>query len=195
MGGNLYDKYNARNPVAAYLMRGFLQSFDQLTAKVPVGAAVEVGCGEGELIRRLALRGWQTTGFDVSPDVIAIAKERAARAGATTTFFSADIHEVAVPPADLLLCCEVLEHVEQPGDALDKLSKAAPFALFSVPREPVWRVLNMLRGAYWSDWGNTPGHIQHWSATGFLDFLSSRYTVMEVRRPLPWTMALCRSRA
>ena len=35
--------------------------------------------------------------------------------------------------------------------------------LVSVPREPLWRMLNMARGAYWSDLGNTPGHLNHWS--------------------------------
>ena len=35
--------------------------------------------------------------------------------------------------------------------------------LVSVPREPLWRGLNMARGAYMRDLGNTPGHVNHWS--------------------------------
>jgi hypothetical protein len=42
--------------------------------------------------------------------------------------------------------------------------------------------------------GNTPGHRQHWSRRGFVDFLRRRVEVVAVRRPLPWTMVLCRSR-
>ena len=42
-------------------------------------------------------------------------------------------------------------------------------ALLSVPREPIWRMLNFLRGKYWSSGGNTPGHLQHWSRRGLFD--------------------------
>ena len=38
--------------------------------------------------------------------------------------------------------------------------------LVSVPREPLWRGLNMARGAYLRDLGNTPGHVNHWSKRG-----------------------------
>jgi hypothetical protein len=40
--------------------------------------------------------------------------------------------------------------------------------LVSVPREPLWRMLNMARGAYWPALGNTPGHLNHWSRRSFV---------------------------
>jgi hypothetical protein len=63
-----------------------------------------------------------------------------------------------------------------------------------VPREPLWRVLNLARGKYLADLGNTPGHVNHWSRGGFLDLLSRRFEIVEARTPLPWTMALCKVR-
>ena len=36
-----------------------------------------------------------------------------------------------------------------------------------MPREPLWRGLNMARGAYLKDLGNTPGHVNHWSKRSF----------------------------
>ena len=71
---------------------------------------------------------------------------------------------------------------------------AQPWALLSVPREPVWRALNLARGAYVRDLGNTPGHLNHFSKSAFERFLSTRFELVEVRSPLPWTMALCRAR-
>jgi hypothetical protein len=62
--------------------------------------------------------------------------------------------------------------------------------LVSVPREPLWRGLNMARGAYLKDFGNTPGHINHWSKRSFVSMLSRHGTVDEVRSPFPWTMCL-----
>ena len=64
--------------------------------------------------------------------------------------------------------------------------------LVSVPREPLWRALNMARGAYLTDLGNTPGHVNHWSRRGFEALLSRHGEVVETRSPFPWTMTLVR---
>ena len=62
--------------------------------------------------------------------------------------------------------------------------------LLSTPREPLWRVLNMMRGKYWGDLGNTPGHIQHFGRRELLSLVAEYLDVREVRSPLPWTMLL-----
>ena len=49
-------------------------------------------------------------------------------------------------------------------------------------------------GKYIADFGNTPGHVNHWSRRGFLDLLARRFEIVAVRAPLPWTMALCKVR-
>ena len=60
------------------------------------------------------------------------------------------------------------------------------------PSEPLWRLLNMVRGASWSELGNTPGHLNHWSKRSFVRLLSRHGDIAEVRSPFPWTMALVR---
>ena len=57
--------------------------------------------------------------------------------------------------------------------------------LVSVPREPLWRGLNMARGAYIKDLGNTPGHLNHWSRKAFVELLGRHGTVEEIRSPVP----------
>lgn len=57
------------------------------------------------------------------------------------------------------------------------------------------RLLNMARGKYIGDFGNTPGHIQHWGKKHFVKFVSGQFEVVETRSPLPWTMLLCRPRS
>jgi len=71
---------------------------------------------------------------------------------------------------------------------------ATPWAIVSVPREPLWRALNLARLKYVGALGNTAGHLNHWSRRSFVDFLERRFDVVEVRSPIPWTMALCRAR-
>lgn len=196
-GGNLYDKYHTPNRVARHLMDGFLSAFDELSKSVTYPSALEVGCGEGHLSLRLASRGVQVAGCDISASVIEEAKENASSAGLPVDFSVHSVYDLDPnnTKAGLVVCCEVMEHLEDPAQALGILTRLAdPYLLVSVPREPIWRVLNMARGSYWGSLGNTPGHLQHWSSTGFLNFLRESVDVLEIRRPLPWTMALCRTR-
>jgi 2-polyprenyl-3-methyl-5-hydroxy-6-metoxy-1,4-benzoquinol methylase len=194
--GNYYDKYNTHNPIARRLMSGFLQSFSELAAMAgPNGSALEVGCGEGELSIRLARSGWSVQGCDIAEEAVSEARKRSAEAGLSIPFLTMDIFDSAkaYPPSDLVVCCEVMEHLENPEAAVDVLRGLSRcYLLLSVPREPIWRMLNMARGRYWSDFGNTPGHIQHWSRREFLEMLGRHVEIVDVRSPLPWTLALCR---
>lgn len=193
--GNFYDKYHTRNPIARALMNGFLRSFDELAELSGISTtAFEVGCGEGELSIRLAHRGISVAGVDIAEEAVTEARIRAERSGVRIPFEAGSIYDLdtAEKAADLIVCCEVLEHLEQPEKALDKLSSLCRERLItSVPREPLWRTLNMVRGKYLGQLGNTPGHVQHWSRRSFLDLLGTRFRVIEVRTPMPWTMALC----
>jgi 2-polyprenyl-3-methyl-5-hydroxy-6-metoxy-1,4-benzoquinol methylase len=93
---------------------------------------------------------------------------------------------------DLASAIEVLEHVPDPEHTVAQMARVARggHLLVSVPREPLWRGLNMARGAYWRDLGNTPGHVNHWSKQSFVRLLSRHGEVVERRSPFPWTMLL-----
>ncbi len=194
-GGNVYDKYGTSNPIARRLMMGFMDQFDQLVERTGAIEAHEVGCGEGELAIRLARRGIRVRGTDAVPQVLEEARQRARFAGVEIDFEAtpAERLEPARHGAELIVCCEVLEHLEDPERAIEVLAGLArPWLIASVPREPLWRALNLARLSYVGDLGNTPGHLNHWSRGEFVRFLTSRFEVVEVRTPTPWTMALCR---
>jgi 2-polyprenyl-3-methyl-5-hydroxy-6-metoxy-1,4-benzoquinol methylase len=195
--GNYYDKYRTANPIARRLMRGFLDAFDALVERVPVSNALEIGCGEGELSIRLAQRGFRVRGCDISADIVEEARRRARAAQVEAAFWPQSIESIDVEAeaAPLVVCCEVLEHVDDPARAVDVLADLArPYLVASVPREPVWRILNMARGKYLGALGNTPGHVNHWGRGAFLQLMTRRFDVLQVRSPLPWTMVLCRRR-
>lgn len=195
--GNYYDKYGTANPIARRLMRGFLDAFDALVEDVPVADALEIGCGEGELSIRLAKRGFRVRGCDISADIIEEADRRARAAGVEAAFWPQSIESIdaKAEAAPLVVCCEVLEHVDDPARAIDVLAELArPHLLASVPREPIWRALNMARGKYLGALGNTPGHVNHWGRAAFLQLVARRFEIVRVRSPLPWTMVLCKRR-
>jgi 2-polyprenyl-3-methyl-5-hydroxy-6-metoxy-1,4-benzoquinol methylase len=195
-GGNVYDKYGTSNPIARRLMAGFLGDLDRLVERSGASSVHEVGCGEGELAIRLARRGLRVRGSDAFAEVVAEARRRATAAGLEIEFEPTPIERLDPDrdAAELVVCCEVLEHLEDPELALDALADLArPWLIASVPREPLWRALNLARLAYVRELGNTPGHLNHWSRGEFVRFLSRRFEVTELRTPLPWTMALCRA--
>ena len=85
----------------------------------------------------------------------------------------------------------MLEHVPDPEATVAEMARVARrHLLVSVPREPLWRALNLARGAYVKDLGNTPGHVNHWSRRAFVALLSRHGRVLDVRSPFPWTMLL-----
>jgi len=197
VAGNVYPKYTTRNPVARRLVARFTATLEGLVRRTGAREIHEVGCGEGFLTARLAVAGYAVRGSDLSPGAIEQARERARQDGLAIAFRAADLYGLSPErdAAELVLCCEVLEHVPDPERALAILAGLArPHLIVSVPREPLWRALNLVRGKYWRDLGNTPGHLQHWSSAAFLDLLQRHVEVVELRTPLPWTMALCRAK-
>lgn len=196
VAGNVYPKYETRNPVARLLVGRFLAALADLATRTGATDVHEVGCGEGFLAPLLAAGGRRLRGTDLSPEAVAEAARRARAHGLAAAFRAADLYDLEPERdgAELVVCCEVLEHLPDPGRALDVLVRLArPYLIASVPREPLWRALNVARGKYLHDLGNTPGHLQHWSKPAFLALLRTRFEVVEVRSPLPWTMALCRA--
>lgn len=195
-GGNVYDKYGTSNPVARRLMAGFMGELDELVGLTGASEAHEVGCGEGELSIRLARSGLRVRGTDAFGQVLEEARRRASAAGVEIGFEATPVEELEPEghAAELVVCCEVLEHLEDPERALEVLARLArPWLIASVPREPLWRALNLARLSYLSELGNTPGHLNHWSKRGFVRFLTRLFEVVEVSSPLPWTMVLCRA--
>jgi 2-polyprenyl-3-methyl-5-hydroxy-6-metoxy-1,4-benzoquinol methylase len=195
-GGNVYDKYGTSNPIARRLMAGFLDRLDRLVERTQAREAHEVGCGEGELAIRLARRGLRVRGSDAFPEILEEARRRASAAGVAIDLEATPVEHLdpGRDAAELVICCEVLEHLEDPEAALDVLAGLArPWLIASVPREPLWRALNLARLSYVGELGNTPGHLNHWSKRAFVRFLTRRFEVIEVRTPLPWTMTLCRA--
>jgi S-adenosylmethionine-dependent methyltransferase len=98
---------------------------------------VDVGGGTGGLAVPFAALGHNVTVVDPSPDALAAAQRRAAEAGARLTAVQGEAASldsvVGTKAVDLVICHNVLEYVDSPGDAMTAIAAVLrPSATVSV---------------------------------------------------------------
>ena len=190
--GNTYDKYGSTNPVVRRLMAGFERSLAELLAAAAPRSILDVGCGEGVLTHQWAehLEG-RVVGIDLDDPAIQAEWDKRRAPNLEYRVMKAENLPFDDGEFELAAAIEVLEHVPDPEHTVAEMARVASGHLIvSVPREPLWRGLNMARGTYVRDLGNTPGHVNHWSKRSFVQLLSRHGEVVEARSPFPWTMLL-----
>jgi SAM-dependent methyltransferase len=193
--GNTYDKYGSTNPVVKRLMARFEATLDELFEAADPQSLLDVGCGEGVLIHEWAgkLADKRVVGIDLEEESIQAGWAQRQAPNLEYKIMKAEDLPFADGEFDVATAIEVLEHVPDPEHTVAEMARVAErWLLVSVPREPLWRGLNMARGAYIKDLGNTPGHLNHWSKRSFVKLLSQHGEVVQARSPFPWTMLLVR---
>jgi ubiquinone/menaquinone biosynthesis C-methylase UbiE len=193
--GNTFDKYGSSNPVVRRLMASFERDLSELFAIAAPRSILDVGCGEGVLTVGWANRlpHARVVGFDLEDP-----KLRAHWATASLpnlSFQTGDARQLPFADGefDMVAAIETLEHIPDPALVVAEMARVAgSHLLVSVPREPLWRMLNVARGAYVRELGNTPGHVNHWSARSFKRLLARHGELAQTRAPFPWTMVLVR---
>lgn len=188
---NFTGKYTTRNFFVNLLVKRFFKCVEKILKGLNFRKVLEVGCGPGFSTQELKnfLRSEDFEVSDLEEDLVKEARKK--NPGVRIAQESIYNLKRKDNSFDLIIALEVLEHLENPEAALKELHRATSrFCLLSVPNEPLWRILNMCRFKYLKDFGNTPGHIQHWSKRQFINFLSDYFRVIKVRTCLPWTIAL-----
>lgn len=195
--GNYYDKYSSTNPIERFLMNSFFNSVSKLLPDASVISSVlEAGCGEGHFTHflRKTYPDASIDAFDVGES--ALSKAIFSYSEDAVNFNIGDIYNIDSYDSaySLTVASEVLEHLEHPESALCELLRtSSKYVLVTVPLEPLWRILNICRGKYLKDFGNTPGHICHWSMRRFRKMIISsagRKISLKMTCSLPWILVL-----
>jgi SAM-dependent methyltransferase len=101
----------------------------------PRSRVLDVGCGTGFLLERLAGRGFSGIGIDLSPESVEHARSRLRDIGASERL-DAQVGSAYEPPAgpfDLIALTDVLEHLENPRACLATLrERLAPGGLLVI---------------------------------------------------------------
>ena len=190
--------------IGGRLITNYFRNVEALTAlaKLPAGKklrAIELGCGEGFSTQRLAGMLPKNVTLEAS-EYVAELVPKARRKNPGMTITKESVYELKHKDNtfDLVYLLEVLEHLDYPDKALAEIRrvlKPGGVLVLGVPREPLWRALNMARGKYLSRLGNTIGHLNHWSTITLKRHVAKNFGPVEhTRTPLPWTLVLARKK-
>ncbi len=189
-----YKKYTRQNPLQQWLIGRFTQTLIALVRQANPSTVLDVGCGEGFILARLEQEriAQHLEGIEISETSLKIAKE----IHPSLSIGPGDVYHLSYDDSsfDLVLCSEVLEHLDNPSLALANIKRVSKkYCLFSVPHEPFFMLANFLRGKNLSRFGNDPEHIQHWTSVGFGNFLTKNgFTVVKKISSFPWTLVLAK---
>lgn len=200
----LTDNYKKHSTKSSLWQLKFLQKslidnyFKILTeqiAPLQPKTVLDVGCGEGFTLKQLYDKGIGESleGVDFLDTAIEIGK----KIHPQLKLKQGNIYDLPYKSNsfDLVLCTEVLEHLEEPEKALIELKRVTKkHCVLSVPNEPWFMVGNFLRGKNISRFGNDIEHIQHWTGWGIKNFVEKEFEVISVHYPLPWTLLITKKR-
>ena len=122
----------------------------------------EVGCGAGGILHYLytKYKGKDFYGYDISPQSIAIAKEKFANEKGLH-FTQADYINEDHPKTDILLMLDVIEHVTDYYDFLNKMKQKSKQFVFHIPLDVSCRTI--LKPHILLQQRKTVGHIHYFT--------------------------------
>ena len=189
-------KHESRNPIQRALIGRFTRALVDEVARRRPTSVLEIGCGEGYMLDALARAGTgaELTGIELSPTAVADAR---ARLGDRARIEHGDARELGRDGRrfDVVLMLEVLEHLDDPAAMLPVLaSLCRDVVVLSVPWEPWFRALNLLRGRHLARLGNHPEHLQQFGRAAFLELVRTCFEPIACPSVWPWTMVVARPR-
>ena len=197
--GNHFDKYLSKNFFVKIIMAKFEKNLTYLVNKFDNKNFFDLGCGDGHWMNYYTQKGFFVRGGDHSKEQLEIIKKKYNYNGYKIDFYNANfVNEINKilknEKINNILLSEVLEHLENPKKILETLYQVNfERIIITVPNEPLWRILNMMRGKYLKNFGNTPGHINHFSIKSLKKILLSvGFNVEEIKTSQPFLLFSCR---
>lgn len=187
-----YEKHTSTNPIQQFLIAQFYKKIFGLIKSADSQTILDAGCGEGFTLNKLirAHIGKKHVGFDASKEAVVVGKKTFP--GLFLEY--GDIYHARYLDRsfDLVLCSEVLEHLNDPKKALSELCRVSKtYVLLTVPWEPWFWITNFFLGKYRATWGNHPEHINHWTSKSFRKFVHDPdFHIVHASVSFPWIIIL-----
>lgn len=148
--------YGSTNPIERWIWHGKLAAMKDILGRIRYSDVLDIGCGDGGLLGTIDPTT-NYTGIDISPTQLAYFKSilptfnKHLPGKVSLTLGDATRLPFKQSSFDLVLACDVLEHVLDPTTVLNEIRRVLKpdgYSLFSIPNEPVWQVLRVLSGRW-----------------------------------------------
>jgi len=191
------NKYQCGQSFAVHRIGAFSERLFEMVSQVDHARILNLGCGEGfdmnKLFRDRPIQFDFGCGLD--SNINSLMYSRKLLADFEFHPINGDIEHLPVKldSFDLILCLEVLEHLDDPDQVLREIShRFNGHCLFSVPNEPLYRLTRMfLLRKNIRQLGNHPEHLKNWSKRAFCLFVGRYFVLDSVLTTFPWTIVLC----
>jgi ubiquinone/menaquinone biosynthesis C-methylase UbiE len=188
-----YRKHTTQSPIQKFFLNRFTDTLTKEVKKLRPESVLDVGCGEGFVLQKLKMNkvGKRLEGVDFLKTAIDIGH----KIHPDVTLKQGNIYDLQYKDNsfDVVICSEVLEHLEDPEKALSELVRVSKkYVVLSVPNEPFFMLGNFVRGKNWSRFGNDIEHIQHWTHGAFKRFVGKKVKIKVAKKPIPWTFLVGR---
>jgi len=195
--GNHFDKYSSKNFFVKIIMANYKKNLTNFVNKFDSKNFFDIGCGDGYWMNYYHQKGFLVSGGDHSKKQLKIIKKKYNFNGYEIDIYNSNfVYEMNKilknEKINNILFNEVLEHLYKPNDILKKISELNfQKMIITVPNEPIWRILNILRLKYLKDFGNTPGHVNHFSKKKLLKtFYKNNLNVENILISQPFILVL-----
>ena len=187
-----FIKHTSKNPIQKFLIKNFYSSLISLAKPLKAETVLDAGCGEGFTMDKLLKNdvGKKIEGIEYTKDAIDFGK----KLFPNLVFKQGSVYDLPYKnnSFDLVVCTEVLEHLEDPSKALREMLRISKkYLVISVPNEPFFMLSNFLRGKNLSRLGDDPDHINHWNPLSLKKYLTqNKITIKKLSLPFPWIIIL-----
>ena len=189
------EKHNTSNPLFKKLLTKFAEDINKLISNLNLKEAstiLDAGCGNGFLMKSLKEKNMnlQFSGLDILEESVKYAKQL----NKDCKFIVGSVQAIPLKEnsVDLIICSEVIEHLNNPEKALEEIKRTTKkYAIICVPHEPFFTIANLLRLKYPKTFGNYPGHIQRFGRKSLSKLLKKYFTKVSIKNSTFWLIALC----
>jgi SAM-dependent methyltransferase len=176
-------KYLANNPTwdsedAPWKTKHLMSLFQKYLTGKEISSIAEVGCGSGAILIELSKNFGEKVvfaGYDISEDALSMA--RALTEKNNKKNFSYELSSLPTKNADLVICADVFEHVENPFEFLRGILPWGKYFLFNIPLD--LSVQSLLREEVILAQRKRVGHINYYTKNLALETLKDcGYTII-----------------
>ena len=187
-----FEKHTNKNLLQKILINNFYANLLRIARPLKPVNILDAGCGEGITLDKLIKNniGKKLEGIENSEVAIELSK----KVNPHLNIKYGSVYSLPYKDAsfDLVICTEVLEHLDDPEKGLDELSRvSSKHLLLTVPNEPWFTFQRILRGKNIFHLGAHPEHVNHWTSNSFKKFLKKNgLKIKKTKLPFAWTMIL-----